>query len=149
MKLIELLEGMEEVLIGHDQIKQTTICTLDDVVTKLSESKNKYIHAMIVYDQQKIKLGEWTQGLPLSLIFSDKMKADESNKLHIHSNTLSASVELTHLLRQWLSKNQCEGLLPEATDGDLWSDQYGDGLYAGLKLDFKITAGLGGFCEIL
>lgn len=149
MKLIEMLEGIETVIKGHDMINATSICTLEDIVTEVSGSKNEYIHALIVYDTNKVKLGERSQVIPVSVIFSDKLKADQSNKLHVHSNTLSACVEVVLLLRNYLDEIECEGLDPNNTFTDIWTDQFGDALLAGNKVDFTVTGSLGGFCELL
>ncbi len=149
MKLVELLEGMKEVLEGQDNINNVTILEYQDYLIRASENKNTYIHAAIVYDLEKIPFGEWTQKVPLSIIYSDKVRTNDSNKLYIHSNTLSCATESTQLLRNYFAKQGCEGLLPGETNADIWTHKFGDALLAGTKLDFNVVASLGGFCDII
>jgi|GEM_PF-6672168 len=148
MKLVELLEGIKGVVDGHDLIKKTDIITAQRHLIAASEVKNNYIHASIIYDLNKIPMLEWSQKIPIRIIFSDKLKTDFSNELFIHSNTLSCATELTQLLRVHFDEVDVEGLLPGETNSELWTEQFSDALLAGTVLEFNIAADIKGFCDI-
>tara|TARA_R110000787_G_scaffold74970_4_gene166291 strand:- start:542 stop:988 length:447 start_codon:yes stop_codon:yes gene_type:complete len=147
MKLIELLDEVKVILDSVPKIKETTICTMEDMLIKVSEKKNMYMGAFVVYDQNNITVGEYSVTIPLSLFLVDKLRANMDNKIFIHSNTLSASIDSISLLRVRINELGYDGLNDCVLD--VWTEQFTDALLAGTKLDFTIQTDLKGFCDIL
>lgn len=147
MKLLEILDTIKTVTDGHPNIKESTICTMEDLITDVSEKKNKYVGAFIVYDINNVPIGEYSVTVPISIIFADKLRTNDGNKAFIHSNTLSISIDIVSLLRIKIKQIGADGL--NDCVADIWTEQFADSLLAGTKLDFTIQTDLGGFCDIL
>lgn len=147
MKLIELLTSMKETISNHEVVKRTTITTMEDLLIKVSEQKNEYFHVFIAYDNDTISVGQNTFDFPMSIIIADKLKADDSNKLYAHSNTLSIALELIVMLRECLfEKYNFEAM--ETPTIEIWTEKYSDSLIAGTKIDFSIELDMIGFCDL-
>lgn len=147
MRLVEILDNIKTTVNEVPVITEVTICTMEDMIIKVSEKKNKYIGAFVVYDQNNINTGEYSITVPISIIIADKLRTNDNNKVYVHSNTLSASVDCVSLLRVRLQAKGIDGL--NNVTQELWSEQFSDSLLAGTKLNFSIQADLKGFCDIL
>ncbi len=147
MKLIELLDEVKSTVDSVPKIKETTVCTMEDMIIRVSEQKNKYIGAFIIYDQKSIVIGESSITIPLALFFVDKLRTNMENKIFVHSDTLSASIDTISLLRARITELGYDGL--NDCFSEVWTEEFTDSLLAGTKLDFTITADLKGFCDII
>jgi hypothetical protein len=146
MKLIEVLENIKGVAIQHPNIKKVSIVTTEDLITNISDSKNEYFHAHIVYDMKPYPVGEFAIQLPFSIIISDKLRTNDDNKIFIHSNTMSIAIDLISMIRSCLNDWGYDGL--DKPQIELWTDQFSDSLLAGTKLEFLLVSDLGGWCDI-
>tara|TARA_R110002153_G_scaffold189041_1_gene341877 strand:+ start:9444 stop:9887 length:444 start_codon:yes stop_codon:yes gene_type:complete len=147
MKLIEILDTIETCVDTVPTVKESTVCTMEDMIIRVSEKKNRYIGAFIIYDQNQIRTGESSVTIPITIVFADKLRTNDNNKKYIHSNTLSTSIDAISLLRVKINEIGCDGL--NDCVQELWTEQFSDALLAGTKLDFTIQANLNGFCDIL
>ena len=146
MKLIEVLEKIQVVVQDHPMIQMATICTSEDLIIQVTENKNKYFHASIVYDMKPYPVGEYTVQLPFSIIISDKLRTNDNNKLFIHSNTQSICIDLISIIRGCLNSWGYDGM--DNPIIELWTEKFSDALLAGAKLDFMLVSDLGGWCDI-
>lgn len=147
MKLIELLDAVESCVESVPSVNETTVCTMEDMLIRVTEKRNQYVGAFIIYDQRNFITGEWTITVPLTIVFADKLRTSDNNKKFIHSNTLSASIDSISLLRLKIKELGCDGL-NDCTQ-EIWTEQFSDGLLAGTKLEFTIQADLKGFCDLI
>mgnify|MGYP000433319403 CR=1 FL=1 len=143
----EILDQLDAEIMELEKAVEVTICTYEDLLIRVSENRNKYMHVFIVYDLRQGTLGEWSQDLALSLVICDKMKADKTNKLAIHSNSQSLGIEIVKKLRTWGARNGYEGI--NAVPVDFWTEDESDSLLAGIKLELTLTGEIGGYCDII
>ena len=143
--LKEILDELTQVITDQSIVFKTTVVTLDDLLIKVSENKNDYFGAFIVYDQNRITLGEWSTTLPLTIIFADKLRPNRENEIYIHSNTLSLAVDVVKILRTWCKDKGIDGL--NGVSLDLWSEDEADSLLSGSKIDFNLIIDIGGYCD--
>jgi hypothetical protein len=143
----EILDELQAEIETLTKARAVTVCTYEDLLIKVSENKNAYMHVFIVYDLKAITLKEWTQDIPLTLIICDKLRANDENKIYIHSNSLSLSIEVVKLLRTWTYANNYDGINDVTTD--VWTEDEADSLLAGTKLEINLIANIGGYCEII
>ena len=135
-------------------LKKRKITLLEDCAESLGstyKNKNSGTFADIaIYSFQATKTittGEYSVTVPLTIVFADKLRTNDNNKIFIHSNTLSSSIDSVSLLRLKIQELGCDGL--DNVTQELWTEQFSDGLLAGTKLEFSIQADLGGFCDII
>ena len=146
MKLIEVLNNIESVVEQHPLVKKVSVVTSEDLIINVSDNKNEYFHAHIVYDMKPYPVGEWQLQLPFSIIVSDKLRANDDNKIYIHSNTMSICIDLISTIRGCLNQWGYDGL--DKPQLELWTERFSDSLLAGTKLDFLLVSDLGGWCDI-
>lgn len=146
MKLIDVLNKIQEVAEGLDSIKKATIMTTEDLIISVSENKNEYFHAMIVYDMKPYPVGEYSLQIPISIIIADKLRTNDDNKIFAHSNTMSIAIDLISVIRGCLNEWGYDGM--DKPQIELWTEKYSDALLAGSKLDFLLISDLGGWCDI-
>jgi len=143
----EILESLDAEISGLTKAEEVTVCTYEDLLIRVSENKNKYMHVFIVYDLKQGILKEWSQELALTLVICDKLSADKSNKLAIHSNTYSLAVEVVKKLRTWGATNCYDGI--DNVPVDIWTEDESDSLLAGVKLELTLIGEIGGYCDII
>jgi hypothetical protein len=143
--LKEILDNLTEVITDQTLVKKTTVVTLDDLLIKVSENKNEYFGAFLVYDQRQITLGEWSTTIPFTLVLADKLRPNRENEVFIHSNTLSLAVDVVKVLRTWCKEKGIDGL--DNVTLDLWSEDESDSLLSGSKIDFNLILDIGGYCD--
>ena len=146
MKLLEVLEKIQNTTQNHPLIKKASISTTEDLLIQVSDSKNVYFHAFIVYDMRPYPVWEYALQLPFSIIIADKMRTNDDNKVFIHSNTMSIAIDLISIIRGCLNSWGYDGMDNPAIE--LWTEKYSDALLAGCKLDFLLVSDLGGWCDI-
>jgi len=143
----EILDSVDAEISGLEKAKGVTVCTYEDLLIRVSENKNEYMHVYIAYDLKQAVLKEWSQELPLTLVICDKLQADKSNKLAIHSNTYSLAVEIVKKLRTWGATNSYDGI--DNVPLDIWTEDESDSLLAGVKIEVTLIGEIGGYCDII
>jgi hypothetical protein len=145
--LKELTDDLKALIDTQSLIEETTVTTYEDLLIRVSENKNEYFGAFLVYDLRQISLGEWSQTIPFTLIIADKLKADKTNEIFIHSNTTSIAIDLVKILRTWCEENGIDGV--DNVTLDIWTESESDSRLAGAKIDFLLTLDIGGYCDII
>jgi len=147
MKTIrEILNEVRDEVLKLTFAKDATICTYEDLLIRVTENKNEYLHVFIVYDLSQITALERSQEIPFKFVVCDKLRTNQDNKLHIHSNATSLSIEILKILTTWADKDLCEIKRPVGID--IWTDQEADALLAGTTFDLTLITEIGGYCEI-
>lgn len=144
--LKELTDQLRDLILDHALIKEVSVCTYDDLLIKVSENKNEYFGAFIVYDLRQAQLLEWSTILPLTIVFADKLRPNRENEVFIHSNTFSIAVDVVKLIRDFARDNGLDGL--DQVTLDIWSEDEADSLLAGTKIDFTMNLNIGGYCDV-
>ena len=147
LTLNELLNELRAKILTLTNCRASTICTYENLLLRIAESHNEYMHVFIVYDLKSVLLREWSTELPLTLVICDKLQAKKTNEINVHSNTLSLSIEVIKILRQWAQVNGWDGI--NDTPTDVWTEDEGDALLGGVKLDIIIKGNIGGYCDII
>jgi hypothetical protein len=145
--LKELTDDLKALIDTQSLIEETTVTTYEDLLIRVSENKNEYFGAFLVYDLRQTSLGEWSQTIPFTLIIADKLKADKTNEIFIHSNTTSIAIDLVKILRTWCEENGIDGV--DNVTLDIWTESESDSRLAGAKIDFLLTLDIGGYCDII
>jgi hypothetical protein len=147
MSLKELTDELRDLIQTQTLIFETTVTTYEDLLIRISEKKNEYFGAFLVYDLRQIILGEWSQTIPFTLIFADKLKSDDSNEIFIHSNTTSIAIDVVKMLRTWCKDKGIDGV--NNVNLDIWTESESDSLLAGTKIEFNLILDIGGYCDII
>lgn len=144
--LREILNEIRDEVLTLKFCKGSTICTYEDLLIRVSENKNEYLHVYIVYDLAQVTALERSQEIPFKFIVCDKLRTNADNKLHIHSNAASLSIEIMKVLSIWADNNLDEIKRPVGID--LWTDLEADALLAGTTFDLTLITNIGGYCEV-
>jgi hypothetical protein len=146
LTLKELTDKLKDLLLTHAKLKDVNVCTYDDLLIKVSENKNEYFGAFIVYDLRQIQLLEWSTVIPLTIIFADKLRPNRENEIFIHSDTVSIAVDSVKMIRDYCRDNGLDGL--DQVTLDIWSEDESDSRLAGSKIDFLMNLNIGGYCDV-
>ena len=150
MKTIrEILEQLQARILTLEFCEGATVCTYEDLLIRITDqaNKNQYLHVFVLYDLRQATIREWSTELPLTLVIADKLRANQDNKIHAHSNAFSLAVELSKLLRTWAKEEGYDGI--NDVPVDIWTEDEGDGLLAGAKMEITIITEIGGYCDIV
>lgn len=146
--LREVLDEIETRLEALEFCEGATVCTYEDMLIRVTDqaNKNDYLHVFILYDLRQITIREWSTEIPLTLVVADKLRANQDNKIHIHSNATSLAIEVCKTLRTWAKEEGYDGITDVPVD--IWTEDEADSLLAGAKLDVTIITEIGGYCNI-
>ena len=144
--LREILNEIRDQVLTLQFCQGATITTYEDLLIRVTENKNEYLHVYIVYDLAQLSALERSQELPFKFVVCDKLRTNQDNKIHIHSNAASLSIEILKILTTWADTNLDEIKRPVGID--IWTDQEADALLAGTTFDLTIITNIGGYCDV-